>query len=241
METASDEWLADFTGDGLAELALGRLPVRTAAEVSKMVAKIIDYERSSPAEEVLLVSDENNGYDFEAASSNLIPLVPTNLRVSRIDRGQADPETAKKTLLDAIYRGQKIVKYTGHGSVDLWSGNLLRAADARALANVGRLPLFVMMTCLNGYFQDAAIDSLSEALMKAEGGAVAVWASTGMTAPIDQWTMNQELYRMIFNGGGINGQSLTIGEATERAKARITDIDIRRTWVLLGDPSMKLR
>ena len=30
METASDEWLADFDGDGLAEMALGRLPVRTA-------------------------------------------------------------------------------------------------------------------------------------------------------------------------------------------------------------------
>ena len=31
-----------------------------------------------------------------------------------------------------------------------------------------------MMTCLKGYFQDAALDSLGESLLKAEGGAVAV-------------------------------------------------------------------
>ena len=29
-ETASDDWLADFSGDGIADLAVGRLPVRTA-------------------------------------------------------------------------------------------------------------------------------------------------------------------------------------------------------------------
>lgn len=133
------------------------------------------------------------------------------------------------------------MNYAGHGSVDLWSGSLLTGNDARGLENVGHLSVFVMMTCLNGYFQDAAMDSLGEALMKSDGGAAAVWTSTGMTGPIDQWTMNEELYRVIFGGAGVKGQPLTIGEAAARAKARITDSDIRRTWVLLGDPAMRLR
>ena len=43
------------------------------------------------------------------------------------------------------------------------------------------------MTCLNGYFQDPAMDSLAEALMKSEkGGAIAVWASSGMTTT-EKW------------------------------------------------------
>ena len=38
------------------------------------------------------------------------------------------------------------------------------------------------MTCLNGYFHDPAFESLAQALMSAEGGgAVAVWAPSGMT------------------------------------------------------------
>ena len=40
METASDDWFADFDNDGLAEMATGRLPVRTAAEAAAMVADV---------------------------------------------------------------------------------------------------------------------------------------------------------------------------------------------------------
>jgi hypothetical protein len=37
METASDDWIADFDEDGLAELAVGRLPVRAAEEAERLV------------------------------------------------------------------------------------------------------------------------------------------------------------------------------------------------------------
>ncbi len=240
LETASDESLADFDNDGIAELAIGRLPARTAIEASVMVTKIVAYEKSAPSNEVLLVADENDGYDFEDANTRLMRLLPGSLKISRIDRGRADPGVARGNLLEAIDRGQKIVSYVGHGSLDVWNGGLLTGAGAQALTNSERLPVFVMMTCLNGYFQNAMTDSLGEALMKASGGAVAVWASTGVTTPIDQWTMNEEFFRLIFGAPGIKGRSLTIGEAAARAKAKITNRDIRRTWVLLGDPTMRL-
>jgi hypothetical protein len=57
METASDEWLADFDGDGLAEMALGRLPVRTAVEASRIIDKLVDYEIAPRNRNILLVSD----------------------------------------------------------------------------------------------------------------------------------------------------------------------------------------
>ena len=34
METASDDWFVDFNGDGLPDMAVGRLPVQTAEEAS---------------------------------------------------------------------------------------------------------------------------------------------------------------------------------------------------------------
>jgi hypothetical protein len=58
-----------------------------------------------------------------------------------------------------------------------------------------------------------------------------------MTLPIEQEVMNRELYRQLFN----QGQAKTLGEAIERAKSKIADTDIRRTWVLLGDPTMRLK
>jgi hypothetical protein len=75
------------------------------------------------------------------------------------------------------------------------------------------------------------MDSLSEALLKSEGGAIAAWASTGMTYPDGQTAMSQELYRQVFGNPGIR-----IGDSVIRAKAATTDIDVRPTWVLLGTP-----
>ena len=106
------------------------------------------------------------------------------------------------------------------------------------MSNASNLSLFVMMTCLNGYFHDAQFDSLSESLMKAaNGGAIAVWASSGMTAPGDQAVMDIELFERLFDENG----SLTLGEAVSRARAAALNIDVRRTWILLGDPTTRLR
>ena len=147
-----------------------------------------------------------------------------------------DDFTAKTRLLEAISRGQKIVNYTGHGSVSLWRGSLLASEDMESLGNSHSLSLFVTMTCLNGYFADPAVESLAESLMKADGGAMAVWASSGMTMPETQTLMNQEAYRQLFAGGG-----LTLGQAMARAKAAIGNGDIRQTWILFGDPTSRLR
>jgi hypothetical protein len=242
METASDDWFVDFNDDGVPELAVGRLPFRTQNEAATMVSKILSYERSRPANEALLVSDVNDGFDFEAANGLVRETLPTSLTITRIDRGRVEAAAAKTSLIDALNRGPKIVNYVGHGSVNLWSGNLFTNDDARGLTNADHLSLFVMMTCLNGYFQDAALDSLAEALLKAEhGGAVAVWTSSGMTGPVAQAVINQQLYKLLFGSAGLDGRAPRLGEAVVRAKATTDDADVRRTWVLLGDPAMTIR
>jgi len=44
------------------------------------------------------------------------------------------------------------------------------------------------------------------------------------------------LIRLLFNG-----QGLTIGEAIIGAKQAVNNQDIRRTWILFGDPTTRLR
>lgn len=121
-------------------------------------------------QKALLVADGNDGFDFEKATDQLRECLPANVKAQQIYRGRLDPLGAKSQLLEAIARGQKIVNYTGHGSANKWRGGLLTGDDARSLMNGDRLPLFVLMTCLNGYFHDPALDSLGESLIKAEHG-----------------------------------------------------------------------
>jgi len=93
------------------------------------------------------------------------------------------------------------------------------------------------LNCLNGYFHDVYTLSLAEALLKApNGGAVAVWASSTLTEPDQQALLGRELFSNLFGG-----QTLTLGQAVSRAKFAATDPDVRKSWILFGDPTMKLR
>ena len=237
METASDDWLVDFDSNSLPDIPTGRLPVRTASAASTVISKIIAYDAAAGADSMLLVTDANDGFDFESTTTALRLIIPPGVAVEEISRGGVDGATARSLLLGAINRGQKVVNYIGHGSTAQWRGSLLTSGDAAGFTNSNRLSLFIAMTCLNGYFHDTGGETLGESMLKAErGGAVAVWASTGMTDPRSQTLLNQELFRLVFSDG-----STTLGEALARAKAAVTDEVVRRTWILLGDPTTRLR
>lgn len=242
LETASDDWLADFDGDTVADLSVGRVPAKTVAEVTAFVNKLIAYENGTPGNLALLVSDYNDGYNFEGAISQLNDLLPDSINGEMILRSQAGDASARSRLFDGLNRGAKLVNYAGHGSVGLWRGSILTTTDARNLTNSSSLPVFLMMTCLNGYFHDASADSLAEALLKnGNGGAIAVWASSSLTFAHPQSLMNQELYRTLFNTGAATSPPMTLGEAVRQARIYSHDEDVKKTWILFGDPAMRLR
>jgi hypothetical protein len=239
METASDDWLADFNGDEFADMAVGRLPVRTVAQAALMAAKILSYEQeldqNAPNRGALMVADTG----FEGQSAQTAALLPSGITVQSINRGTVgNDDLARGQIMSALNAGPAVVNYYGHGSVSVWTGAGLLDNDlAASLSNTNKLSLYVMMTCLNGYAHDAYTDTLGEAVLKAEhGGAVAVWASSGFTEPQPQFALDSEFYRQLFGT-----PSLRLGEATRNAKATVTDLDVRRTWILLGDPAMRIR
>ena len=237
QEAASDDWYADFDGDGVPEMAVGRLPVRTADEAARLIARVFSYEAAGVPNEMLLVADSTDDYDFAGASNQLHSLVSSDVRVVDVQRGALGDPATHAAVMAAIARGQRLVNYVGHGSTNLWRGNTLTNTDAAAMENADRLPVFLMMTCLNGYFMDPAADCLAEALLKAPPrGAVAVWAASGQTLPQGQWQMNQELYRQVFTT-----RHMRLGDAARAAKQGTTDADVRRTWILFGDPTMRLK
>jgi hypothetical protein len=71
LETASDDWFADFDNDGVREVAIGWLPVRTMEEATRVVNKLLAYGEKPTADAALLVSDANDGFDFEQVSDSL--------------------------------------------------------------------------------------------------------------------------------------------------------------------------
>jgi Peptidase family C25 len=252
-ETASDDWLSDFDNDGIANIPTGRIPARTVAEANLIISKIVNFVPSNAPQTALLVADDFTSppyyFNFEIASDRVGALLPAGMTLQKVYR-RTQPSTcaARAAILNVMGQGAAVINYSGHGSVNVWAGvcpdpnpNLsmpfFQTGDAQNLQNNNKLPIVFVSNCLNGYFQDPRLDGIAEGFVKAQnGGAFAVFASSGETIPDGQQEMSEELYRLLYGP-----QSIRVGDAIKLAKGLTNDIDVRRTWVFFGDPSMKIR
>ncbi len=242
FKTASDDWFTDFQSNGFATIPTGRLPVRTAAEAALAVKKIVDYEQGSYAGtwngQALVVADNNIGANFSTPANSAAATLQSSLTVNKILADGQDPEAIRQQILAGLNNGALIVNYNGHGSTEQWSfANFLDDDAATSLTNGQRLPVYLLMDCLNGFFHDVYTQSLAESLLLSpNGGAVAVWASSGFTDAQPQAFLNQAVLNALSQN-----RNQPLGSAILAAKSGITDADVRRTWILFGDPSMRLQ
>jgi uncharacterized repeat protein (TIGR01451 family) len=242
LMTASDDWFSDFENTGTAKIATGRLPARTADDARMMVSKVVSYatgKSSTWNTQAMMVADSDDPtLSFTQQAQSVQQLLPSSITATDVFAGVLGTSTARQNLLDGINNGQLLVNYDGHGSVEVWSGGgLFNSTLASSLTNGNKLPLFVIMNCLNGFFHDVYTQSMAESLMLApNGGAVAVWASSGLTAPGPQFAMNKTLAQTLFSG-----PEITLGNAVLAAKSSISDQDVRKTFILFGDPLMHLQ
>ena len=232
IETASDDWFVDFNGDGLAEIPIGRIPATTLQEASQAMAKLVSYEQGSPSTNALYVADADDATDdFEGAISHMASL--TSLYPEVLFYSKLGSQTAP-TLLADLTRGAGLVTYLGHGAVELWDGDVLDTTSASALTNT-TFPFFIALTCLNGYFIIPTVDSLAVTLTNGTpGGAVGMIASSSLTEFAPQEQFGTALLNNLFTGA-------TVGEALMEAKRAISDPDVQKSYLLFGDPSMRVR
>lgn len=243
LKTASDDWFSDFSGNGLAQIKTGRLPVRTPDDANLTVQKIVNYEKGQASggwtNQVLLVADQDSAAgNFTQQAQTIEGLLPASIQPNTVFTSTVGGTAARQQIVDGINNGQTLVNYNGHGSVEIWSGqDLLDTTSAASLNNGARLPVFVVMNCLNGFFHDVYSQSLAESLLLAKsGGAVAVWASSGLTSPDPQFQMDQSIVSSLFSGPAMN-----LGDAVQVAKTGISDLDVRRTFILFGDPLLQIK
>ena len=241
FKTASDDWFSDFQNTGFATIPTGRIPARTAADAALVISKIVNYERNTSQgswqQQALIVADQNVGVDFSSEADLATALLPPSLVATKILADGQSTTAVSEQIFEALNSGTLLVNYTGHGAEQQWSfSDLLDNTSAATLSNGGRLPVFLLMDCLNGFFHDVYAESLSTALLLApNGGAVAVWASSGFTTAPPQAAMDQALLRTL-----AANPSQPLGRSILTSKLKITDPDVRRTWILFGDPAMRV-
>jgi hypothetical protein len=246
LKTASDDWFVDFNETGTAGIPIGRIAVRTEAEASAVVDKLIALDRARASNpswqgQVVHVADADDPdlapYSFEEQVAALDGLVPANLAKTDILVGDVGASAARASILSALQSGAAIFTFVGHGSQDRWSkSNVLNLTDASSLTGAPAVPVLLTLNCLNGAFMDAYADSIAERLQKAAGGPAATWASSGLSGSAGQMQMARSFYGQIFKNPGVR-----LGDAVRAAKKEAKDKDVKNTWILFGDPTMIVR
>ena len=241
LMTSSDDWFSDFTNTGMPTIATGRLPVSTLDEANTVTSKIASYESQSTngpwTSNALMVADKNDTENFTQDTQTVQASLPSSMQVSTVFVDTTGTTAARTDIVNAINSGQSLVNYLGHGSEEQWSGSdIFDENTVPSLTNSSQLPVFLIMDCLNGFMQDVYAQPLGVTLLlQPDGGASAVFASSGLNQPAPQTSLDSFVVQNAFTGTPV------LGDAILKAKAGITDQDVRKTYILLGDPAMQVK
>jgi hypothetical protein len=255
VEAASDSWFARPEGAAAPAVAVGRLPVRSAAQLETLVTKLVSYE-NAPGDEawstrLLLVADDGAGAgnpledeQFTAAVEGFAAHAPADFEARRVRLGELPDAgagaAARAAIRTALTDGVAVTVYAGHGGARLWAEEgIFGAADVAQVANPA-WPFFVVLGCLNGFFDAPSEESLAEvAVEAADRGAVAFLASTTVSALPGQAALAGALGERL-----LRASERRVGEAVAQALQAVAGEqgaeDVVQSFVLVGDPATRL-
>ncbi len=257
----STHLLATVVGmDNLADLYIGRLPVRTPAELTAFVNKLVGYETGGDASideyssNFLFLADDTDAAGDFAGKSDLIirdflsasdAFEPVRIYANDYNCTSLGSPACLTLTTDLVNQlngpGALFLSYSGHGSVGHWANQrLFQISDIPRLNNLDQLPVILSMACLDGYWMHPTIRSFAvELALAANGGGIGVFAAHGLSVA----TGHDQLQRGISAAVLQQGQ-WTLGPALNAGKVRLVVqnnfLDLVHTFNLFGDPATRI-
>ena len=262
----SDDYFALMDDDegeytGLPDIAVGRIPVKTAAEAETAVKKISLYTSSffnDWEKNIAFIADDENQNIHVTQADKIAEFSEDNFPDYNIYKifldayprqqtigGNLYPQ-AREDILTQFSHGAKIINFTGHGGINyLTDERILTNADIDNMNNIDNLPVFITSSCDVGRFDyytrltDNNQDSPAErALHNANGGAIAMITAARHAYSEPNFQLNSNIFNHILlshNDGG----TMRLGDVVMLAKQQTNDINMR-CFLLLGDPALAL-
>jgi hypothetical protein len=238
-DIATDNTYADLDGDQLPDLAVGRVTADSAEDLRTILAKVMDYERSTHfGDWRRRISIVGCPGDFGAVIDQMIESSSRKLTTEGIPAGFVttatygswrspycpDPRRFLEVTVDRLNEGSLFWVYIGHGQcrhVDHVTTPGDRKYPIFSVENVDQLtcdagnPIAVFLACYTGRFDDVD-DCLGEEMLRRPGGPVAVYAATRVTMPYAMTVMGGEMMK-----GYFVHRLATVGELVQHAKRQM--------------------
>lgn len=249
-----NEGMSDTSGR--MDIGVGRLPVSSAAEAEGVAQKIARYLRNeNPGkwhQQLLFVADDGDGNlhtkvtDYAAESTRLrnqafvvnkiyIDAYPQEVNAS----GESSP-LAKARFTNLLNDGVLFFDYSGHGGYNnIASENMLSLRDCKLMTNAN-LGFWMLATCGFAHFDACEQSASEEAVTNPDGGAIAVLSACRTVYASQNKVINRNLCDTLFGHVNDFSYKMTIGDACRIAKNMTGSDDNKLSYILLGDPAIRL-
>ena len=228
---ATDNLYADMDGDHIPDLAVGRFPLATDAEVDVVFEKTTRYESTYEVGNWnrrlnLFASTSGFGELIDAQIETLVFAIvediPYDYDITLTYAKQTSPyvyvpEKFSDMVYDRLNQGSLMMAYVGHGNTDsfadlVWNGQSFPILNTQHLGRIDAVhkpPLLTLIACLTGAF--ASGDSVSEQILRSKNGPVGVLSSTEISHPYPNAIFIRELAQGLATVGDATAGELFVG------------------------------
>jgi len=246
---------------GAIDIAVGRLPVSTAAEALAIVDKIIFYDLDPSTlndwrtRTVMVADDEDSNTHVnqaeELAVENAIAYPDLNIQKIYLDAFPqestpgGDRYPGVNDALDLnMEKGALTVTYLGHGGQNGWSQErVLGINQAQSYQNLDNMALFITATCSFAGYDEPGFTSAGEHLLiNREGGAIALMTTVRAVYSGSNKRLTEAVLDRLYepDGPGIYPSFAEVLRRAKNANGIDTLDNNARKFTLLGDPSQIL-
>jgi len=258
-----DNYFTEIVGsDSYPDIFLGKISAETVEQVETQVQRFIEYEQNPTVTSHFtsfmgLASNQgpgdNNEYDYQHIrniDNKLLNYTYTSgYEFFEGSQGGLDNNgnPTSTMVANGINSGVGIITYCGHGSTNSWVTSNFSNDHVNALTNIGKLPFIISVACVNGEYE--AGTCFAEAWLRATNdgqptGAVGFTGST-INQPWDSPMCAQDAMIDLLIGTTPAEQKYTYGGMFFNGMIKMldvyNDVEVFRTWVLFGDPTLLLR
>ena len=236
----SDAMYADVDDDLIPDLGMSRLPVRSTAELNRILNKRTQYLARDYTDTAVFAADkvDGSGYSFKADAQSAISSSFGNWQVAQAYLDDAELSIAKSNLIQQINAGSALTSYFGHSSTDRWSiSGLLTGEEVAALQNTNKPTVVAQWGCWNTFYVSPTEDSIAHRfLVENDQGAVTVMGASSLTNAEAEREMSEILYQHLRQGKSIS--QAVLDAKRELAVSRPHQLDVLLGWAVLGAADM---
>ncbi|MBN2683360.1 MAG: type IX secretion system sortase PorU [Bacteroidales bacterium] len=244
--------------EGILDIGIGRLPVKTGDEASAVVNKISNYMTNPETfgdwrNTVCFIGDDEDSNAHMSQANQMATKVDTTYQVYNVNKIYLDSYEQVSTPVGDRYpdvnlaienqmqKGALIMNYTGHGNEVGWAHEqILSISDINNWTNFNKLPLFLTATCEFSRYDDYERTSGGEyVLLNPKGGGIGLITTTRLVYSSPNFIFNNYFYDFVFTKDE-NGDERCLGDLIRLAKANTGSSINKRNFSLLGDPALKL-